>query len=39
VLQPGVNLVERAADFPPAGPTLVIIDGDRDVLRIRRAPS
>ncbi|MET8149742.1 hypothetical protein ACIBSW_29250 [Actinoplanes sp. NPDC049668] len=37
VLQPGIDLLERAADFPPAGPILVITDGDCDVLRIRRA--
>ncbi|GGK75861.1 hypothetical protein Ppa06_32260 [Planomonospora parontospora subsp. parontospora] len=36
VLQPGVNLLERAEDFPPAGPILVITDGWCDVLRIRR---
>ncbi|GAA2398363.1 hypothetical protein GCM10010404_65130 [Nonomuraea africana] len=36
VLQPGVNLLERADDFPADGPILVITDGDCDVLRIRR---
>ncbi|GAA3470853.1 vWA domain-containing protein [Nonomuraea roseola] len=36
VLQPGVNLLERAEDFPRDGPILVITDGDCDVLRIRR---
>ncbi|MBB3727653.1 vWA domain-containing protein [Nonomuraea dietziae] len=36
VLQPGVNLLERAEDFPQDGPILVITDGDCDVLRIRR---
>ncbi|KOV84967.1 hypothetical protein [Nocardia sp. NRRL S-836] len=36
VLQPGVDLLERAADFPAAGPVLVITDGYCDVLRIRR---
>ncbi|MFC4057624.1 hypothetical protein ACFOWE_04925 [Planomonospora corallina] len=36
VLQPGVNLLERAEDFPPGGPILVITDGWCDVLRIRR---
>jgi predicted metal-dependent peptidase len=36
VLQPGVDLLERAADFPPSGPLLVITDGECDVLRIRR---
>ncbi|GID95104.1 hypothetical protein Adi01nite_45160 [Amorphoplanes digitatis] len=28
---------EDADDFPPAGPILVITDGDCDALRIRRA--
>jgi predicted metal-dependent peptidase len=37
VLQPGIDLLERAADFPPTGPILVITDGACDVLRIRRA--
>ncbi|NUO98635.1 MAG: hypothetical protein HOV96_34945 [Nonomuraea sp.] len=36
VLQPGVRLLERADDFPPDGPILVITDGECDVLRIRR---
>ncbi|GAA3508774.1 putative metal-dependent peptidase [Streptosporangium album] len=36
VLQPGVNLLERADDFPPDGPILLITDGYCDVLRIRR---
>ena len=36
VLQPGVHLLERAADFPEDGPILVITDGAVDVLRIRR---
>ncbi|ANZ42252.1 hypothetical protein BBK82_46305 [Lentzea guizhouensis] len=36
VLQPGVDLLERAGDFPAAGPVLVITDGGCDVLRIRR---
>ncbi|MEU4161407.1 hypothetical protein [Actinoplanes sp. NPDC026670] len=36
VLQPGVDLLERAGDFPPNGPILVITDGECDVLRIRR---
>ncbi|MFE3450761.1 hypothetical protein ACFXJ8_17695 [Nonomuraea sp. NPDC059194] len=35
-LQPGVNLIERADDFPRDGPILLITDGDCDVLRIRR---
>ncbi|MFD4638743.1 hypothetical protein ACFWN2_15625 [Lentzea sp. NPDC058436] len=36
VLQPGIDLLERAPDFPAAGPVLVITDGGCDVLRIRR---
>lgn len=36
VLQPGIDLLERAPDFPPGGPVLVITDGGCDVLRIRR---
>ncbi|WP_221762744.1 DUF2201 family putative metallopeptidase [Nonomuraea sp. WAC 01424] len=36
VLQPGVKLLERAEDFPPDGPILLITDGRCDVLRIRR---
>jgi predicted metal-dependent peptidase len=37
VLQPAIDLLERAEDFPSAGPILVITDGECDVLRIRRA--
>ncbi|MFC3896807.1 hypothetical protein ACFOWZ_35480 [Lentzea rhizosphaerae] len=36
VLQPGIDLLERAADFPSSGPILVITDGACDVLRVRR---
>lgn len=36
VLQPGVDLLLRADDFPPGAPVLVITDGACDVLRIRR---
>ncbi|WP_020523967.1 vWA domain-containing protein [Catelliglobosispora koreensis] len=36
VLQPGVNLLEHADDFPLDGPILIITDGACDVLRIRR---
>jgi predicted metal-dependent peptidase len=36
VLQPGVDLLERAPDFPADGPVLVITDGACDVVRIRR---
>ncbi|MER8183922.1 hypothetical protein [Kitasatospora sp. NPDC094015] len=35
-LQPGIDLLERAEDFPPGAPVLVITDGECDVLRIRR---
>ncbi|MRH89704.1 hypothetical protein GFY24_20025 [Nocardia sp. SYP-A9097] len=35
VLQPGVRLLERAEDFPPDGPILIITDGMCDVVRIR----
>ncbi|BCJ45657.1 hypothetical protein GCM10010168_59220 [Actinoplanes ianthinogenes] len=35
-LQPAISLLERAPDFPPDGPILVITDGECDVLRIRR---
>ncbi|MDO5052624.1 MAG: hypothetical protein Q4E05_07015 [Pseudoclavibacter sp.] len=36
VLQPGVDLLERASDFPERGPILVITDGWCDPLTIRR---
>ncbi len=36
ILQPAIDLLERAEDFPPAGPLLVITDGQCDRLRIRR---
>jgi predicted metal-dependent peptidase len=36
VLQPGVDLLERAEDFPKAGPLLIITDGKCDRLQIRR---
>ncbi|MFC4589875.1 vWA domain-containing protein [Sphaerisporangium corydalis] len=36
VLQPGIDLLERADDFPREGPILVITDGWCDVVRIRR---
>jgi predicted metal-dependent peptidase len=35
-LQPAIALLERAADFPPAAPILIITDGECDVLRVRR---
>ena len=34
--QPGVNLLERVPDFPPAGPILVITDGACGHVRVRR---
>jgi len=36
VLQPGVELLERAEDFPADGPILIITDGYCDRLRVRR---
>jgi predicted metal-dependent peptidase len=36
VLQPGVDLLHRADDFPASAPVLVITDGWCDVLRVRR---
>ncbi|MEU4761748.1 hypothetical protein AB0H12_00750 [Actinosynnema sp. NPDC023794] len=36
ILQPGVDLLERAADFPDDGPILVITDGQCDYVRLRR---
>ncbi|MFI0977046.1 hypothetical protein ACH4SP_08465 [Streptomyces sp. NPDC021093] len=36
VLQPGIDLLLRADDFPASAPLLVITDGWTDVLRIRR---
>jgi predicted metal-dependent peptidase len=36
VLQPGVTLLERAEDFPPDAPILVITDAVCDLVRIRR---
>lgn len=36
VLQPGVDLLQRAEDLPPAAPVLVVTDGWCDVLRVRR---
>ncbi|WP_067547545.1 vWA domain-containing protein [Nocardia crassostreae] len=35
VLQPGIRLLERAEDFPPDGPILIITDGMCDVVRVR----
>lgn len=36
ILQPGVHLLETAADFPPSAPILLITDGQCDVVRVRR---
>ena len=36
VLQPGIDLLERAEDFPEDGPLLIITDGYCDRLRVRR---
>jgi predicted metal-dependent peptidase len=36
ILQPGINLLESADDFPPDGPILIITDGRCDVVRVRR---
>jgi len=36
VLQPGLDLLDRARDFPVDGPVLLITDGWCDPLRIRR---
>jgi predicted metal-dependent peptidase len=36
VLQPGVDLLEGADDFPPDGPILLITDAECDRVRIRR---
>ncbi len=36
LLQPGINILEGAKDFPPDGPVLVITDGKCDSLRISR---
>jgi predicted metal-dependent peptidase len=35
VLQPGLDLLEKARDFPADGPILIITDGQCDVFRIR----
>lgn len=36
VLQPGIDLLEQADDFPPDGPLLIITDGFCDRVRIKR---
>ncbi|MFY9825648.1 MAG: peptidase [Thermoanaerobaculia bacterium] len=36
ILQPGLDLLDEARDFPKTGPVLIITDGACDVLRVRR---
>lgn len=36
ILQPGIDLLEQAHDFPKAGPLLIITDGFCDRLQVRR---
>lgn len=36
VLMPGINLLEKAEDFPKDGPILIITDGECDSLKIKR---
>lgn len=36
VLQPGINLLQAASDFPDTAPILIITDGACDALRVRR---
>ena len=36
VLQPGIDLLQTAKDFPPHGPILIITDGECDRLTIKR---
>ncbi|MEV4557126.1 hypothetical protein AB0K51_09020 [Kitasatospora sp. NPDC049285] len=36
VLQPGIDLLTRAPDFPPTAPVLIITDTDCDHLRVSR---
>jgi predicted metal-dependent peptidase len=36
VLQPGIDLLEKAEDFPKVGPVLIITDGECDRLRVSR---
>jgi predicted metal-dependent peptidase len=37
ILQPGIDLLDRAKDFPEQGPLLIITDGLCDVLHTRRS--
>lgn len=36
ILQPGIDLLEQAEDFPKDGPLLIITDGECDRLLVRR---
>ena len=36
ILQPGIDLLQGASDFPEAGPILIITDGYCDHIRVRR---
>jgi predicted metal-dependent peptidase len=36
ILQPGIDLLERAGDFPKSGPILIITDGRCDHFHVRR---
>jgi len=36
ILQPAIDLLETADDFPPNGPVLIITDGACDRLHIQR---
>lgn len=36
ILQPAIDLLEQAGDFPKNGPLLIITDGYCDRVRIRR---
>ncbi len=36
ILQPGINLLEGASDFPDTGPILIITDGFCDNIRVKR---
>lgn len=36
ILQPGIDILEKAKDFPKDGPILIITDGFCDKLRIKR---
>jgi predicted metal-dependent peptidase len=36
ILQPGIDLLQTAKDFPPHGPILIITDGECDKLVVKR---